>query len=229
MSTTAASLPGVDPEIEPRIVLGRITYALSETINNAIFDRHDPRMIYAEGRLVLLSTSRLHDWFAELLGQLFAAVATGCRVEWEPSGQATYRHPNLDAGVEGDRVYHVGAGADVMRGPCEIDLGTQPPPDLAIEVEHIHPAKEAMIAWGRIGVPEVWRFSVKTRSVSFWRRRDDCTYVSIDRSVVLPVLRPADVDDQLPLAESIGSTSRWHAQLNGSVRDNLLPRLGGQS
>jgi Uma2 family endonuclease len=229
MSTTTASPPGVDPEIEPRIVLDRISYGQYETINDAIFDRHDPRMNYAEGRLILFSTSRLHDWFAELLGQLFVAVATGCGVEWEPSGQATYRHPNLDAGIEGDRVYYVGAGAEVMRGPREIDLGTQPPPDLAIEVEHIHPAKEAMIAWGRIGVPEVWRFSVKTRSVSFWRRREDGTYVAIDRRVVLPVLRPADVDEQLQLAESIGSTSRWHAQLDGWVRDTLLPRLGGRS
>src|SRR5690606_1705069 len=103
----------------------------------------------------------LHDWFAELLGILVTTVATGCGIEWEPSGQATYRHPDLDAGIEGDRVFYIGANAGPMRGPLNIDLSTQPPPSLAIEVEHTHPANEATVAWGRIGVPEVWRFNVK--------------------------------------------------------------------
>ncbi len=116
-----------------------------------------------------------------------------------------------------------------MRGPREIDLTTQPPPDLAIEVEHTHPAKEAMIAWGRIGVHEIWRYDVKGRAASFWLRREDGTYGATDRSAVMPVLCPADVTEQLRLAETLGSTSRWHAQLGDWVRQTLLPRLGEPS
>ncbi len=222
MSATTVCPTEAEPEIEPRIVLDRITYSQYETINDAVVDRPDPRMIYAGGRLTLLSTSRLHDWFAELLGLLVTAVATGCGIEWEPSGQATYRHPDLDAGIEGDRVYYIGGNARLMGGPRDIDLSTQPPPDLAIEVEHTHPADDALIAWGRIGVPEVWRFDVRKRAVSFWLRREDGTYASADRSAALSMLRPSDVDEQLRLAEALGSTSRWHAQLGNWVRVTLL-------
>ena len=228
MSTSTIEEAVAEPAIEPRIVLDRISYTQYQVINDTIVDRHDPRMIYADGRLILLSTSRLHDWFAELLGHLVVAVATGCGVEWEPSGQATYRHPDLDAGIEGDRVYYIGQNARAMQGPRGIDLSTQPPPDLAIEVEHTHPVVHAMIAWGRIGVPEVWRFHVKSRAISFCHRQTDGTYIAFDRSVSLPMLRPADVDEQLHLAETLGSTSRWHAQLGDWVRDTIRSRLDGQ-
>ena len=225
MPTTSVEPTTADPKIEPRIVLDRISYAQYEAINDAIVDRHDPRMVYAEGRLVLLSPSRLHDWYAGLIDYLIVAVATASGIEWEIAGQSTYRHAGRDAGVEGDRAYYFGANAERMRGPQNIDLSTQPPPDLVIEVEHTHPAHEAIVAWGRIGAPELWRFDVGRHQTSFWSRRDDGTYSPIDRSLGLPVLQPDDVDDQLRLAESLG-TARWHARLGDWARDVLAPRLG---
>ncbi len=210
-------------EAEPCLVLDQIRYDQYQAINDAFGDRHNPRMIFANGRLILLSPSRLHDWFAWRLDFFVAAVATGCGIELEVSGSATYRHPDRDAGAEGDRAYYFAAHAELMRGPQEIDLTTQPPPDLVIEVEHTHPADHAVLVWGRIGVPEVWRYNVRRRAVSFWSRRDDGSYVQIEESLGLPGLKPADVDEQMRLAESLGTT-RWLAQLNDWVRDALLPR-----
>lgn len=226
MSTTTTTPLDIASEVEPRFVFDDLSYAQYQAINDAIVDRHNPRMIYVQGRLTLLTTSRLHEWFAEVLGHLVVAVASGCGIDWEASGQATYRHPDLDAGIEGDRVYYLGPNARRMGGPVNIDLGNQPPPDLAIEVEHMHPADDALVAWGRIGVPEVWRYHVRTRTTSFWRRTAEGTDERTDRSLGLPLLRPEDVDERLRLAESLGSTSRWHALLGDWVRETLLPRRG---
>jgi Uma2 family endonuclease len=202
----------VPAEIEPRIVMDRISYAQYAAINDAIVDRHDPRMIYARGRLTLLSPSRLHDWYAGLIDYLIAAVASATGLAWEIAGQATYRHPDRDAGVEGDRVYYFGENAERMRGPRPIDLSTQPPPDLVVEVEHTHPANEAVIAWGRIGAVELWRYAVGRQVVTFWSRLEDGSYHQIEQSINLPALWPRDVNDQLRL-----------------VRRDPLPRLGEPS
>ena len=112
-----------------------------------------------------------------------------------------------------------------MRGPKNYDWDTDPPPDLAIEVEVSHPADEAMETWGRLGVPEVWRFDATSWTCSFWRRRPDGTYEPAPRSQFLPV-EPAEVAAQIRRAEQVG-TMPWYGELTAWARDVLRPRLGG--
>ena len=213
-------------EREPRFVLRNVGYGQYVTIADALPERRDVRLVYVDGRLTFLAPSRIHDWHAECLGDIVKAVASGCGIRWEPAGSATYRREDSGAGVEGGRTYYFGANAGLMRGPVNIDLSTQPPPDLAIEVEATHPADDSVVAWGRIGVPEVWRFDAPRWALSFWLRRDDGTYGPIDRSLVLPGLAPSDVLEQLRLADELG-TSLWFVQLAGWVRDVIAPRMGG--
>jgi Uma2 family endonuclease len=212
-------------EQEQRLVLTGVGWGQYVTISDALPDWCSLRMIYLDGRLTFLTTSRHHDRLSKRLGQLVVAVADGCGIVWEDAGQATFRREDLGSGVEGDDTFYFGENAERMRGPQNIDLTTQPPPDLAIEVEVTHPADDAMLVYGRLGVPEVWRFDAGRGTVGFWLRRDDGIYAPAPRSAGLPLLEPANVLGQLRLAEELGS-SRWHAQLDGWVRDVLLPRRG---
>lgn len=223
MSST--ELTATDTCVEPYFEWSPITYAQYVTINDAIGDRPSPRMIYADGRLELLTPSRSHDWHVTLIDHLVAQVATGCDAHWEPSSQTTYRHPARDAGAEGDRAYYFGRSAQKMAGVLEVDLDSQPPPDLVIEVEHTRSSKHALRAWGKLGVGELWVYNVRKHTTTFLRRRRNASYSRIKASIVLPALRPSDVDHQIRLAESLTDFSRWYAQLPGWVRETLLPRL----
>ncbi len=113
-----------------------------------------------------------------------------------------------------------------MRGPKNIDLTNQPPPDLAIEVEVTHIADAAMKVWGRLGVPEIWRFEPDEWTFGFWLRQEDGTYVECPRGLAFPSLEAADVLSQMRLVEEMGS-ARWFRQLPRWVRDTLLPRNAG--
>lgn len=210
-------------ESDQRIVIPKVEWERYVAIADALPDRRDLRIIFVDGRVLLLGISRLHDWFVEVLGQLVVVVANRLGLVWEQAGQATFRRRDLAVGVEGDKTFYFGPNAERMRGPLNIDLVTQPPPDLAIEVEVSHPADAAMIAYGRLGVPEVWRYDVERETLGFWRRRDDGTYEPMDRSVVLAPLEPNDVLEQLRRADALGS-SGWFAQLDDWARDVLLPR-----
>lgn len=204
--------------------LFQISWEQYVTISDALADHPQPRMIYLDGSLLLLTTSREHDWIAERMATLVMFSASGLGIAWEDAAQSTYRRADLEAGIEGDKTFYFGQHARLMRGSRNIDLDTQPPPDLAIEVEVSHPADLAVSTWGRLGVPEIWRFKADRWSASFWARQPDGSYTSIDHSLALPVLSAADVSQQIQAADSIGA-SDWFVLLPDWVRDVLLPRL----
>jgi Uma2 family endonuclease len=223
MSVTLA--PEKTTETEQCLVLNNIRWSQYEAILRALPEQAGLRIIYFDRRLTLLSPSYRDDWIAEACGDLVKAVARALGLAWEQSGHTTYRLKKGDAGVEGDRAFYFGDHAKRMIGAQEIDLTTQPPPDLTIEIEVSHSANDAVAAWGRIGVPEVWRLDTKRWTLTFETRNDDGTYSPTPRSPALPVLEPSDVLSQLRLAEKLGS-SRWHAQLTKWIKSVLLPRRG---
>jgi Uma2 family endonuclease len=225
MSVTLVSPPAAESETaEQRFVIGGITWDAYVTISDALNEHVGVRMIYNDGRLILMGKSRRHERLAEFLGHLVMAIAAYSQLDCEPSGEATYRRRPKGAGLEGDRTFHFGANAERMRGLENYDFDTDPPPDLAIEVEASHPADEAIASWGQLGVPEVWRFDATTLNCTFWNRRDDGTYEQVSRSMFLPMLEPADVVYQISRARELGS-SKWYVQLEDWVRDVIRPRL----
>jgi Uma2 family endonuclease len=212
-------------EDDQHFVLYGIGWDQYVKINDAFPESRNPRMIYIDRCLTFLELSSRHKWLAYHLDAIIKAVAFGCGIEQEMAGSATFRLESEQVGLEGDRTYYFGHHAKIMSGPIDIDLTTQPPPDLAIEVEVGHPADMAIATYARIGVPEVWRQDARRGTLTFLVLGQDREYQSAARSRSLPHLMPKDVLDQLRLAEESRSTSRWCAQLPEWVRTTILPRM----
>jgi Uma2 family endonuclease len=223
MSVTLSASKNV--ESDPHFVLDGIDWAQYLAISEALPDRPGLRLVYNERRLTFLSPSRRHDWYGERLGNIVISVASIFEIEWEDAVHATYRLQQPNVGVEGDKTFYFGANAELMQGPSNIDLGSQPPPDLAIEVEVTHSADDPIAAWGRLGTPQVWRHNTDNETLRFLARNDDGTYSDAAHSLAFPFLEPADVLTQMQLAAQLGA-ARWFAQLPEWVRTVLLPRRG---
>jgi len=225
MSITLVSPPTAETgTAEQRFVMGDISWDAYVTISDALDEHLGVRMIYDDGRLILMGKSRRHEWLSDSLGHLVMGIASHLGIPCEPSGEATYRRRERNAGLEGDRTFHLRANAERMRGGRNYDFAVDPPPDLAIEVEVSHPADDAINAWGKVGVPEVWRFDAASFTCSFWKRRDDGTYEQTDRSMALPMLSPVDVVELIELAQETG-TGPWLIELPGWVDRVIRPRL----
>ena len=187
----ATAIPEAEAEAETttddhQVILHEVDWGQYVTVNDAFPDRRGLRMIYIDGSLTILTLSRRHDWLVDYLDSIVKAVAIGTGVDMDVVGSATLRLEERQSGVEGDRTYYFGANALIMRGPVEIDLTTQPPPDLAIEVELTHPATKAIASYARIGVSEVWRYNVRRETLSFLVLDQDGVYQSVPRSRHLP-------------------------------------------
>jgi Uma2 family endonuclease len=205
------------------LVLRRVSWNAYVGVSEALGEQRGLRLIYADGRLELLTKSRRHQWFAECLGQFIAVVSSVCRIPWEAAGETTFRLKDLDVGLEGDRTYYLGANALLMRGPKNVELPVDPPPDLAIEVEVSHSADAAVIVYGRLGVPEVWRFDAEAWAFGIWARNPDRTYSPSVRSTGLPLVTAEDVLEQMRRADALGM-AEWYEQLREWVHATLLPR-----
>ena len=225
MSATMSAKTPADPS-DQRLVLGHVPWHTYLRASDALGQQRGLRMVYVDGRLLLSTKSRRHVWFAECVGRLLTSVASACEIPWEPAGETTFRRQDLDAGLEGDRTYYLGSNAERMRGPKDVDLSMDPPPDVAIEVEVSNPADAAMIAYGRLGVSEVWRFDAVAWTFDIWLRNQDGSYAQSVRSQGFPALFAIDVLEQMKLAESLG-TSHWYAQMGDWARATLLPRRHG--
>jgi Uma2 family endonuclease len=208
MSVTIASPPAAETEaVEQRFDVPRVSWDSYQAISDALVEQPGVRVIYCEGSLLLMGKSRRHEWLSDCLGHLVMGIAIRLGIACEPAGEATYRRRQEDAGLEGDRTFHLGANAERMRGGLNYDFSSDPPPDLAIEVEVSNPADLAMRAWGKMRVPEIWRFDNEQFACSFWKRRDDGAYEPISRSICLPILEPADVVALLQHAQTLGTVA----------------------
>jgi Uma2 family endonuclease len=230
VAAPAASPPTipVDALGDERFLIPGLTWESYVAINNAVVERPGVRMIYCDGTLTLLTESRKHGRSSRRLYLLAVAPAEELAIPWEEAGSTTYRRRRKKGGVEGDETFYFGPHAEIMKGSKDVDLETQPPPDLAIEVEVSHSADDAVIVWGRLGVPEVWRFDPIAWECSFWKRRRNGTYARVDRSVAFPMLMPDDVIEQMRLADELGS-AEWHTGLRRWARKVIArsKRKGG--
>ena len=160
------------------------------------------RMTYLDGDLTLMSPLMRHDMPIELLGQLVRGVTAGLGIRIMGIRSTTLRRgaapgQKKGAGKEPDTAYYLGVNERRMRMRQDLDLSVDPPPDLAIEVEHTNELTElAMEVYARVGVPEVWRFRVAERSISIDHLVGD-TYEEAARSVAFPRLTPTRTTEAL--------------------------------
>lgn len=213
----------VDGLGDQRLVIDNVSWEQYVTINDAIVDRPGLRTVYCDGSLTLVTESRKHSWYSERLGELVKELARVLKIPREDAGTATFRRRVKKGGVEGDKTFYFGENARKMRGSRNIDLNTQPPPDLAIEVEVSNSANDAVVVWGRLRVLEVWRFDPIAMECSFWSRKSDGTDVEIDRSLDFPMLTPADVVEQMRLVDEMVSGD-WYEGLDRWIRKVIVPR-----
>ena len=109
------------------------------------------------------------------------------RQDYAPAGSTTFKSESLERGFEPDASYYV-QHADRIRGLTRIDLETDPPPDLVIEIDVTHATLDKLPLYAALGVPEVWRHQGGRMQMY---RLAAGSYVEIQDSKVIPGLSAA--------------------------------------
>jgi len=114
------------------------------------------RFTYDRGTLEIMSPLWEHERPAYLLGRFIDVLTEEFKIPCEPGRSVTLRRRRKHRGLEPDNCYWI-ANAPRLQGKTRLDLRTDPPPDLAIEVDVTSSSLDRMSIYAALSVPEVWR------------------------------------------------------------------------
>ncbi|CAN5913091.1 Uma2 family endonuclease [soil metagenome] len=208
----------VDPG--QRIVLQGMSWGLYEALLEENQTRHI-FLTYDRGKLEFMSPSFRHEIYAHLIGVMIGVLAEELEIPIKCGRTTTFRRRELNKGLEPDECFWIG-NEPRMRGKLDYDPATDPPPNLAIEIEVSRRALDRMGIYAALGVPEIWRCDGQTLTIH--HRQADGSYSVVPRSPSLPMLPPEDVLRFLALYETRDETS-WKRAFRDWVRAEVLPQV----
>ena len=157
------------------------------------------RHTYDRGSLEIVSPIYFeHDNPAYVLGRFVDDLTDELNLSLRAGRCVTLRYRKKQRGLEPDHCYWI-ANASRMRGKRgRIDFRTDPPPDLAIEVEVSRTVLKRLSIYASLAVPEIWRLRKKTLTFHVLR---DGKYCVEPKSLAFPHLASANLT---PFIEQFG-------------------------
>lgn len=114
------------------------------------------RITYDRGELEIMSPRKRHDGSSRFLGDMIFLLTEELDLPLIRGGSVTLRSKPRKRGIEPDECFWI-ANAAQMAGRDELDLKTDPPPDLGLEVDVSRSSMDRLSIYAALGVPEVWR------------------------------------------------------------------------
>lgn len=113
-------------------------------------------------------------------------------------GSTTLAREDLDRGVEPDSCFYI-QNAERILGR-RLNMATDPPPDLAIEVDLTSSSRRRFGVYLHLGIPEVWHYT-EQQGLIIYRLRDG-NYRACEFSPTFPMISGAVLQQFLQQAES---------------------------
>ncbi|MEW6208873.1 MAG: Uma2 family endonuclease [Acidobacteriota bacterium] len=193
-------------------------YGISwETYNRIIAEhgeRGGTRFTFDNGRLEIMVLSPRHEEPNRTLALLVEVLAEEFDIDLRRLGSTTFRREDLQKGFEPDSCFYI-QNAESVIGKDEIDLTSDPAPDLIIEIDITSESLDRFPLFASVGVMEVWRFD-KT-SVAFFRLEDD-EYRETSNSLAFPPLTSEIATRFLAESLTVKSTA-WLRSLREWARE----------
>jgi Uma2 family endonuclease len=171
-------------------------------------DGQNVRITYDRGRMVLMSPLPWHEKVKTLIGRMIELAGLELIIPISSLGSATWKRKDLARGLEADECYYV-QHEHLVRRKKRIDLATDPPPDLAVEVDITHQPADRPSVYAALGVNEVWRYDGKR--VEFLKLGADGIYRAIPASEAFPELTPEVINRFLGMFGTTDESSLMRA------------------
>ena len=186
------------------LVLVDVSWDDYERLLEDVAERPGVRVTYDQGRVEIMSPLRKHEKYKEFIGHLIAVLADELNIDVEASGSTTWQKRAALRATEPDLCFHVANAAGVI-GKEELDLDVDPPPDLAVEIDVTNESLSKFPIYATLGVPEIWRYVSKRKSVLMYELRDGA-YVDIPASRSFPMITPQVLADCVEQSKTKGRT-----------------------
>ena len=153
-------LPEISPAESPRsLVLRGVSWSFYERFLEEIEGKNRTRHAYDEGDLELMPALQyFHENTKKLIARTIETLIEEHGLPVASAGSLTLKRRRMQKGVEPDECYYI-ANAHRVRGKTRIRMGSDPPPDLVLEVDDTSASLDRMNIYAALSVPQVWRFT----------------------------------------------------------------------
>jgi Uma2 family endonuclease len=145
------------PPAEQRILLHDISWESYEQILDALGENRAARLTYDQGRLEIMVPLEPHESGNRLTERFIVTLVEELGLNIKTMGSTTLNRPDLQKGSEPDSCYYI-QNEPLVRGRI-VNLNSDPPPDLVLEVDITHSDIDKLNLYARMGVSEFWRYN----------------------------------------------------------------------
>jgi Uma2 family endonuclease len=185
---------------EQRFVIEDVSWEAYEALLKS-WESRSKRMTYDNGRLEFMMPSLSHEQYGVLIGRMVSDFAVERRIPFHSGRMTTLKREVMRRGLEPDDCFWI-QNEPRMRSRKDFDPDSDPPPDLAIEIDITRSSLPRMSIYATLGVPEVWRFDGSRFSIHLLREEGE--FEESERSLALPDLTPDVVMRFLNLSDRLG-------------------------
>ena len=114
------------------------------------------RVFYSQGRMWIVPPLPEHERPKVIVNRLMGALSEELKMPVISFGSSTLKGEKSARGAEPDDSFYVGQ-ADQLLDKKQIDLNTDPPPDIVVEIDHTSTSIDEFSIYAGLGVPEIWR------------------------------------------------------------------------
>ncbi len=166
------------------VVLPDITWNDYEALLEQLGESRGVRTSYSDGKLQIMVVSSEHEKYAWFIGSLVASIRLRLRINILFFGAPTMRNEKHRKGLEPDACFYV-QSASLIGNRMQLDFSTDPPPDIAVEIDIHHGSVPKFPIYAALGVPEIWRYDGEHLQIHSLQHDE---YILTTESLALPML-----------------------------------------
>ncbi|PYS50033.1 MAG: hypothetical protein DMG13_22125 [Acidobacteria bacterium] len=184
------------------LIFPEVSWEQYEGLLEDLVNRPGLRVSYDDGRLEIVSPLPEHEDYKDFVSHAVRAISDELGIELEPRGSSAWKRRIFRKGAEPDTCFYV-ANAHRIIGKPKIDLESDPPPDIGVEIDMTNESLSKFPIYAALGVPEIWRYDGKR--FQMYQLEGD-TYTETGASRFFPNLSCPMLANALELSKTQGHT-----------------------
>ncbi len=175
---------------EQRTVLQNISWETFEALLRDTGEDRGSRFAYDCGVLEIMTPLFEHENPKIQFDRLIFALAVELKIKIKSAGSTTLKRKPITKGIEPDTCYYI-QNEPLIRGKQELDLTTDPAPDLAVEIDITSSSVNKLNIYAALDVAELWRYDGEV--LKFYQLVAS-EYIEIQSSIAFPLISVSDMN-----------------------------------
>ncbi|MEH2276304.1 MAG: Uma2 family endonuclease [Nostoc sp.] len=201
---------------EQRTVLYNISWETFEALLRDTGEDRGSRFAYDCGVLEIMTPLFEHENPKIQFDRFILVLAEELGIEIISAGSTTLKQRIAKRGIEPDTCYYI-QNEPAVRGKVKLNLETDPPPDLAIEIDITSSSVNKLGIYSALGVTELWRYD--GQNLKFYHLIEE-QYVECKFSIAFPIVSVSKISRFIEQSKSMGEIALLKS-FRAWVRDKL--------